>query len=192
MLSTKINLFRILITLIFLSILLFACTADKPLKPEVKAFREQMMSDFNILKSELIPTLEKDKPVVAAGEAIENFLLELKNDNRRIFGIGLLDISGEYLTGFVIENKTTGKLIKDKYKDMNFHSFKVVEQIVKSRKILQEQLYLQNARILAIGFPVIKEGDFLGILCFTFKSHEFEKKWGISEKEFLQIDFGKV
>jgi hypothetical protein len=192
MLSTNKNLFRVLTALISLSVLFFACTSDKPLRPEVKAFREQMIADFNLLKSELIPALENDKPDMAAGKVIEKFLMELKSNDRRIFGISLLDTSGEYLTGFVIENKTTGKLTKDKYKDMNFHSFKIVEQIVKSRKILQEQLYLQDAIILAIGFPVIKEGDLLGIVCFSFKSHEFKKKWGISEKEFLQIDFGKV
>ena len=192
MLPANKNLFRVLIALISFSFLFFACTSDKPLRPEVKAFRDQMIGDFALLKSGLVPALENDKPVVAADDVIENFLMELKSNDRRIFGISLLDTSGEYLTGYVIENKTTGKLIKDKYKDMNFHSFKIVEQIVKSRTILQEQLYLQDAMILAIGFPVTKEGDLLGIICFSFKSHEFEKKWGISEKEFLQIDFGKI
>ena len=186
------NRFRVLMVLMYFSVLIFACTSDKPLNPEMKVFREQMLEDFDLLGSRLIPAMEKDKPVVAAGEEIENFLMELKNDDREIYGISLLNKSGEYLTGFVIENKATGKLTKDKYKNMNFHSFKVVEKIVKSRRILQEQLYLQDARILAIGFPLIKNGNLMGILCFSFKSHDFEKKWGISEKEFLRIDFGKV
>lgn len=178
--------------LISLSALFPSCSSDKPLRPEVQSFREQMLTDFNLLQSRLVPVLEKDKPVDAAADVIENFLLELKNNDRRIFSIGLLDKSGEYLTGFVTDSKNTGKLIKDKYKNMDFHSFKVVEKIINSERILQEQLYLQDSEILGIGFPIVKDGDFIGILCFTFKTHEFKKKWGISEKEFLKIDFGKV
>ncbi len=192
MIYPKKKCFQALITLLSLSVLLSACTSNEPLRSEVQAFREQMLSDFNRLQSRLIPALEKDEPVTAAGEAIEKFLKELKDNDRKIFGIGLLDTKGEYLTGFVVEDITTGKLIKDKYKDMNFHSFKVVGQIVNSRKIMQEQLFLQDARILAIGFPVVNKDELLGILCFTFKSHELGQKWSISEEEFLQIDFGKV
>ena len=192
MLSVKIKWFQFLTVLISLSALFLACGSNEPLRSEVQSFREQMLADFNLLKSRLITALEKDKPVMAAGDVIENFLLELKENDRRIFGIGFLNKSGEYVTGFVIENITTGKLIKDKYKDMNFHSFKVVEQIVKSRKIMQEKLYLPDAGILAIGFPLVNEGELLGIICFTFKSNEFKKKWEISEKEFLEIDFGKA
>ena len=184
--------FKSLVFFLILSPVYFGCSSDKPLKPDVQAFREQMIKDFNLLESGLIPALEGDKPILAASEVIDHFLIELKNNNRKIFGISLLDTSGEYLTGFVIEDKTAGKLIKDKYKNMNFHSFEVVDRIVKSRKIIQERLYFQDTRILAIGFPVIKDDDLLGILCFSFKSHEFEKKWGISEKDFLEIDFEKM
>ena len=184
--------FKRLIAPVLFPIMFFACTSGEPVKPGVQAFREQIFSDFNLLKTRLIPALETDRPIAAAGREIEDFLLELKNKDQGIFGISLLDLSGEYLTGFVIDNKDTGKLIKDKYKDTNFHSYRVVEQIVNSRKVIQEQLYLQDTSILAIGFPLIREGDLLGILCFSFKSREFEKKWGLSEKEFLQTDFGKL
>ena len=192
MLFTNKIFFKGLMAFIPFTFLFLACTSDESLRPDVLAFRKQMIEDFYLLKSGLIPALDTNKPVLAAGETIENFLKEIKSDNRKIFGISLLDVSGEYLTGFVIENTTTGKLIKDKYKNMNFHSFKVVERILKSRKIMQERLYFQDARILAIGFPLIKGDDLLGIVCFSFKSHEFEKKWGISEKEFLKIDFGTL
>ena len=192
MLSTNKIWFKSFMVLILFSALFPACTSEEPLRPGVQAFREQMLADYDKLKSSLIPALEDDDPVVSSGKAIEIFLQELKNNNHRIFGISLLDVSGEYLTGFVIEDINTGKLIKDKYKNMNFHSFKVVEQIINSRKVIQEQLYFQDASILAIGFPVIKEGDLLGIVCFSFKSYEFKKRWGISKEEFLQIDFGKV
>jgi hypothetical protein len=190
-LFTKKTRLKVLTILIFFVDLFIACTSDEPVKPEIKTFREQMLVDFNLLKPRIISALEKDNPIMAAGEVIEQFLLELKSNDRRIFGIGLLDTSGEYLTGFVVDNNT-GKLIKDKYKGINFHSFEVVEQIVKSEKVMQERLYLQNARILAIGFPVIEAGDLLGILCFTFNSNEFKQEWGIDEEDFLKIDFGKV
>ena len=181
-----------LIVLLIFSGLFFSCSPEEPLRAEVHTFRNRILADFNKLKSVLVPALENDMAVIAAGDAIESFLLELKDNDRRIFGIGLLDKSGEYLTGFVIDNITPGKLIKDRYKDMNFHSFKVVDQIVNSRNVMQEKLYLQDTGILAVGFPLVREGELLGILCFTFKSRDIDKKWGISENEFLKIDFGKM
>ena len=178
--------------IISFSALFLACNTGEPSNPAAEEFRKQMLADYSDLKLTLIPALETDKPIVAAGEAIENFLLESKSNDQGIFGISLLDISGKYLTGAVIDNKNTGELVKDKYKDTNFHSYRVVEQIVKSRRVMQERLYLQDTSILAIGFPVINNRDLLGILCLSFESHEFEKRWGLSEKEFLHIDFGEM
>ncbi len=176
---------------IVLLTLITGCTSDKPKSPGVNGFHEQMLKDFDALESKLIPAIESDKQAAAVSKAIEIFIKELINDDRRVYGVGMLDTSGEYVTGYVIEDNAKKKLIKDKYKGMNFHSFKVVDKIIKSGKIMQEMLYLQDARILAVGFPVSKDRDVLGIICFSFKSHEFEKKWGISEKEFFEIDFNK-
>lgn len=192
MLSTNRIRSRGFMVFISFSALFLACNPGEPLNPAAEDFRKQMLTDYRLLSSVLVPALETDEPIVAAGEAIDNFLLEPKSKDQGIFGISLLDISGKYSTGAVIDSKDTGKLIKDIYKDTNFHSYRVVEQIVKSRRVMQERLYLQNNSILAIGFPVINNGDLMGILCFSFESHEFEKKWGLSEKEFLRIDFGEM
>jgi len=174
---------------IFFSGFFSTCTSDQLLSQRAQTFREQTLEDFDILTSKLMPALESDSPVIAAGEVIEDSLLDLHGAGRRILGIGLLDTSGEYLTGYSLEDKITGKLRKDKYKGMNFASFEGVEKIVNSRKIVQATFYLQDARVLVIGFPLVDGDNLLGIAYFSFNSQEFEEEWGISEKEFLKIDF---
>ena len=181
--------FSALIFSVLILVFFAACTSEKPQNPGVHNFREQMLEDFMALESKLIPALERNNPVHAVSKAIDDFLQELIKSDRRVYSIGLLDTSGEYLTGYVIDNKAKRKVTKDKYKNMNFYSFKTVEKILKSGKIMQDMLYLKDGSVLAIGFPVIKDGKLLGITCFSFKSFEFEKKWGISEKEFLKINF---
>jgi hypothetical protein len=136
-----------------------------------------------------VHAFDNDTFVIEAGVVIKDFLLDLHGAGRPILGVGVLDPSGEYLTGYSIEDKATGKLRKNEYKGMNFASFEGVESIVNSRKIVQAPLYFHDTKVFVIGFPLIKEDNLLGIAYFSFNSDEFKKEWGISEKEFLQIDF---
>lgn len=178
-----------LIASIFFLVFYSACTSTKPLSQSARTFREQTLEDFERLTSKLVPALDSDSPVIAAGAVIKDFLLDLHGDGRQILGVGLLDTSGNYLTGYRLEDKLTGKLRKDEYKGMNFSSFEGVEKIVKYREIVQAPLYFQDTRVLVIGFPLMKEDNLLVIVYFSFDSHEFEKEWGISEQEFSEIDF---
>jgi hypothetical protein len=187
--NTKKSWFFGLMASLLFSGLFSACTLEEPLSRNAQIFCDQTLEDFYVLRSKLIPALEGDNPITAAGAVIEDYLLDLHNAGRRILGVGLLDISGEYITGCSLEDKNSGELKKDKYKGMNFASFEGVERIVNSREIVQVPLYLQDARVLVIGFPLVDKDNLLGIAYFSFNSRDFMQKWGIGEEEFLQIDF---
>lgn len=177
------------IALIFFLASCSACTSDEPLSQSSLIFREQTLEDFDRLTSKLVPAFDRDNPVMEAGAVIRDFLLDLYGAGRPILGVGVLDPSGEYLTGYSIEDKETGQLRKNEYEGMNFASFEGVETIVDSGKIVQALLYFHDNKVLAIGFPLIKEDNLLGIVYFSFNSDGFEEESGISEQEFFQIDF---
>jgi hypothetical protein len=186
---TKKSWLWVLMASIFFLAFYSACTSNKPLSQSAKTFREQTLEDIDRLTPKLLQALGSDSPAIAAGAVIKDFLLDLQSAGRQIFGVGVLDTSGNYLTGYSIEDKVTGKLLKDQYRNMNFAYFEGVGKIVKSRKIAQVPVYFRDTRFFVIGFPLVNEENLLGIAYFSFNSHEFEKEWGINEQEFLQIDF---
>ena len=182
---------RGLIVPVFFLAFYSACSSGEPLSQNAQIFRKQTLEDFNHLTSKLVPALNSDSPVIEAGAVLKDFLLDLHGAGRVILGVGMLNTSGSYLTGYSLEDKATGKLLKNEYKGMKFASFEGVEKIVESGKIVQAPLYFRDTRVLVIGFPLVKGDNLLGIVYFSFNSDEFVKGWGISEQEFLRIDFSK-
>lgn len=178
-----------LIPSILFLVFFYACTFDKPLNQNAQTFRERTLDDFMILTSKLTPVLANDIPVTMAGEIIKNFLLDMNGVGRRILGVGLLDTSGNYLTGYSIEDRVKGKLRENEYKGMKFTSFEGVERIVQSRNIVQAQLYLGDTKVLVIGFPLVDKDNLICIAYFSFNSKELVKEWKMSEQEFLRINF---
>jgi len=165
------------------------CTPDQPLSQSAQTFREQTLEDFDRLTLKLGPAWDSDGQYAAAGEVIQDFLLDLREDGRHVLGLGVLDPSGNYLVGYRLDDTAPGSIEKSGYEDMSFASFKGVEEVVSSRKIVQIPLYFQEQRVLVVGAPLVKDGRLLGILCLSFETEKFEKKWEVSEQEFLKIDF---
>ena len=154
-------------------------------------FRQQTLEDFERLTPKLGPAFDSDSPDMASDEVIIDFLLELHDNGRHVLGLGVLDPSGSYRVGYRVDDTAPGSIEKSGYEDMSFASFKGVDRVVSSRKIVQVPLYFQEQRVLVVGAPLVKEGHLLGIMCLSFDTEKFEEEWGISEQEFLRIDFNE-
>lgn len=165
------------------------CTSDPPLSQSAMTFREETLESFEHLTLKLAPVLERDSLFGVAGEAIKDYLLNQYANDRYVLGLGVLDPSGEYLVGYRIGDTAPGSIDKSGYEDMSFASFKGVDQVVSSRKIVQVPLYFQEQSVLVVGAPLVREDRLLGIMCLSFDTEKFEKEWGINEQEFLKIDF---
>jgi hypothetical protein len=152
-------------------------------------FREETLEGFERLTLKLAPTLEDNGQYEAAGKGIKDYLQHQYVNGRHVLGLGVLDPSGNYLVGYRIGDTAPGSIEKSGYEDMSFASFKGVDQVVSSRKIVQMPLYFQEQNVLVIGAPLIREDKLLGIMCLSFDTEKFEKEWGISEQDFLKIDF---
>ena len=165
------------------------CTSDPPLSQEAMTFRQQTLEDFERLAPKLAPVLERESQFGAAGEVIKDYLLDQYVNDRYVLGLGVLDPSGDYLVGYRIGDTAPGSIEKSGYEDMSFASFKGVDRVVSSRKIVQVPLYFQEQSVLVVGAPLVNEDRLLGIMCLSFETENFEEEWGISEQEFLKIDF---
>ena len=165
------------------------CTSDPPLNESTVKFREETLDGFERLTLKLGPALEHDGQYEAAGEVIKDYLQHQYVNGRYVLGLGVLDPSGDYLVGYRMGDTAPGSIEKSGYEDMSFASFKGVDQVVSSRKIIQMPLYFREQNVLVIGAPLVREGRLLGIMCLSFDTEKFEKEWRISEQEFLRIDF---
>ena len=165
------------------------CTSDPPLSQRAMTFRQQTLEDFERLTPKLGPAFDSDSPDMASDEVIIDFLLDLHDNGRHVLGLGVLDPSGNYRVGYRLDGTAPGSIEKSGYEEMSFASFKGVEKVVSSRKIVQVPLYFQEQRVLVVVAPLVKEGPLLGIICLSFDTEKFEEEWGISEQEFLRIDF---
>ncbi len=152
-------------------------------------FRQQTLEDFERLTPKLGPAFDSDSPDMASDEVIIDFLLDLHDNGRHVQGLSVLDPSGNCRVSYRLDDTAPGSIEKSGYEDMSFASFKGVEKVVSSRKIVQMPLYFQGQRVLVVGAPLVKEGHLLGIICLSFDTEKFEEEWEISEQEFLRIDF---
>ena len=166
-----------------------ACAPEPPLSQSALDFRVRTLRDFEQLTLMLGPAWNSENSFATAGGVIRDFLLDLHGKGRHVLGLGVLDPSGKYLVGYRIDDTAPGSIRKSGYEDMSFASFKGVDEVVSSRKIVQVPLYFMEQKVLVIGAPLIKEDRLLGIMCLSFDTEKFEKEYGINEQEFLKIDF---
>ena len=64
-----------------------------------------------------------------------------------------------------------------------------MKEILESHQIIQTPLYVKNKKILVVGAPIVQKGNVVAIVYFYFELKALEETWGITEEEFLQIDF---
>lgn len=166
-----------------------ACAPEPHLSQSALDFRVRTLRDFEQLTLMLGPAWNSQDSFATAGEVIRGFLLDWHEKGRYVLGLGVLDPSGKYLVGYRLDDTAPGSIEKSGYKDMNFASFKGVDEVVSSRKIVQVPLYLKEQKVLVVGAPLIREDRLLGVMCLSFDTEQFEKEYGISEQEFLKIDF---
>ena len=72
----------------------------------------------------------------------------------------------------------------------NFAQYNAFKKVLKDRKISQERLFLQggqNTLVLCVPFP--RKGEMTGILAFTFRPADLKDQIGLTEEEFLAMDF---
>ena len=97
------------------------------------------------------------------------------------FEIGVTDQSGETLAAYPVKGDGKGK---------NYSQYDLVIKTINSKKILQQRFFLPDgSELYLICAPLIRAETLIGLVAIAISSVEAQKRWGLTEKEFLAIDF---
>jgi hypothetical protein len=172
-----------IITLLLLPGLIYGCQAQEPpLSPAAAAFKQEVKECIGRLVKPLIdPVLKGDS--AAINEALKKTEPEaIKLCRMCPFRMGVMNRNGDTLAVYPPR--------KDAHLD--FYQYEVVQQTLKTRKISQQRLFLQDgARLYVICVPILGQEEVVGILAIALNAEEAKKRWGLTEKEFLALDFNR-
>lgn len=97
------------------------------------------------------------------------------------FEIGVTDQTGETLAAYPAKGDGKGK---------NYSQYEIIIKTINSRKIQQQRFFLQDgSELYLVCAPLIRQDKLIGLVAVAISSVEAEKRWGLTEKEFLALDF---
>jgi len=172
----------LLLPLLFFGLIWGCQTKEPPLSPAAKAFKKELQDCLGRLVQPLVePVLKRDTA------AINETLKKTEPDAIKLcrmcpFRIGVLDASGDTLA--VYPPKKNMRL--------DFYNYEVVQQALRTRKVTQQRLFLQNgSRLYVICIPLLKNDRIIGLLALALSASDAKNRWGLTEKEFLSLDFNR-
>jgi hypothetical protein len=168
------------IVLITLSVTTGCGSKEPPLSPEARAFKLDIDKTLcQMLQSLAEPTFQGNIP------AIDKVLQSFAKTTAGMcvdcpYRLGVLNQKGDLLTTYP-KNDIIG---------LNFSSYKHILTSLKKQKISQAQAFsADGAKMYFIAAPLRKNNQVQGVVVLALSPADLEKKWRLTEKEFLVIDF---
>lgn len=157
-----------------------ACSAGPGSSDRAKAFQ-------GLIRGEILSRVEPVRRDLTAGDTaglqvlLEGFRNEIsRGRDRDRYAAGVLDGDG------IVAAASPGGSGKGIY----FSRYELFRKVMKQRRIVPFRLYLQDgSRLMAVAAPLGEDGLAAGILVLTFLSGELADRWGITEEEFLALEF---
>ncbi len=169
------------ILLLLLLMVLGGCQASEPpLTPAAAAFKKEVQECLDRLCQGVVGAIVKGD-VAALNETLKHIEPEaLKLCRMCPFRIGILDKTGETVTVYPFKAEAMA----------NFSNYEAVVQTLKDRKVNQQRLFLQDgSQIYIICVPLLQGENLVGIMVLSLSAEDAKKKWGLSETDFLAINF---
>lgn len=167
-------------TLVCAALLLWGCQAkEAPLSPAAASFKKEIKSCLDTLAAPLLePVANKNVAKIKVTlDKVEPQTLKLCR--MCPFQIGILNASGATLAVHPPSRETR-----------NFSSYDLVIKATNSKKIQQQRLFLQDGtQLYLICAPLIRQDTVIGLMAIAISADEAEKRWGLTEKEFLALNF---
>jgi predicted small lipoprotein YifL len=178
-LKALVNLF---LTMLLTALSLTGCGQAPPLSPQGQAFKNEVGNTIHQMQQSLANS-------VATGDvsAINKILQGYSASTAGLciecpYKTAVLNREGILLTTFP-DNEVVGR---------NFSSYRVVSVALQRERIAQSQAYLADGtKIYFISAPLIFQNKVAGVAVLALSHADLAKKWDLSEKEFLAIDFNR-
>jgi len=162
-------------------ILFFGCHREPPLNPGIATFKQELKSCLGSLSTNLEePVARKDIAGITAALAnVESPTVKLC----RLcpFEIGVLDPAGKILATYPVKGAGKAK---------DFSSYDLVKKAISGKKIQQQGLFLPDgSKLYLVCAPLIRKDVLIGLVAIAISSEDAKKRWSLTEKEFLALDF---
>jgi len=73
---------------------------------------------------------------------------------------------------------------------LDYSNMKPVSDALKNRRMVQGKFFRQNGfQAYYVLGPLLRQGQFVGLFVLGLSAKELKEKRGVSEKEFMAIDF---
>ena len=172
----------VIITLLFLSVGAGGCGKKEPplskealsLKKEIKERIEKYAPVF------LDPLSRRDKAAVQ--EALGKLSIEFTKGGQPLtWGAAVLDKDGITLGALTSGGPQAG---------LDYSNMKPVAEVLKNRKMIQGKFYRKDGfnAYYVVG-PLLRKEELVGLFVLGLPTKEVNEKRGVSEKEFMAIDF---
>ncbi len=166
----------------FLIILLICCACsakEPPLSPAAANFKQEVKDCITRLVAPLAGVVAK-QDVPAINNTLANAEPAIKLSRMCPFQIGVM-----YQVGDIV-----ARCPEKKEGAFNFSGYGLFEQVWKSHRTSQERFFLQDgSEIYIIAVPLLHEGQMVGLLGLALDAAEALHRWGLTDKEFLTLDF---
>jgi hypothetical protein len=152
-----------------------------PQSPGAVTFKREIKNCLSKLTAALKkPVAQRDIPGInAVLQEIESPAVKLCHICP--FKIGVLDQYGEGLASFpphAVNNM------------QNYSSYGLVVKAISTKHIQQQRFYLQNgSELYIICAPLLENGKLIGLIAIAINSADAQNKWGLTEKEFMGLNF---
>ena len=154
--------------------------AKSPLSPEAVTFQQEIQAVINRIAPPLAePVAHKDMQAVQKA-LVKAFSLCAEKCEGIFYNVFILDKNGVQ----------TAVYPPAEVKRFQFSNYTAVQKAFSERKPNQTILYQPDGTLTyIICLPLIYQGQVSGILALGFAGSDVTQKRGVSEKEFLRLDF---
>lgn len=161
---------------------LWGCeTKPPPLSPGAASFKHEIKTCMENLSAALMePVAQKDiEAINAALKKVESPAVKLCS--LCPFRIGVLNQFGEGLALYPSRSVNNAK---------NYSNYSLINKAINSKKIQHQQFFLQDgSQLYIICGPIIRDNQVIGLIAIAINSEDARKRWDLTEKEFLSINF---
>lgn len=168
-----------------LALMIFpGCTPKEPPNSDAAiSFKKEALNTIGYLSPLLADPLSRDD-IAGVTKAAKAGLSGKSAINPSLdFRFVVLDKNGVEIAGSGTDQKG---------EKFNFSNYRVVDEPLNKQKMAQARLYVQGGeKIFVIGSPLVFEKNIVGVLVIGLTMEEVQREWGVSEEEFLLIDFNR-
>lgn len=170
------------ISLACLAVILIGCQAQKPpLSKEAQALKKKLLGEIDKLTTQLVGPVSKQD-----WEAVK-LILQTTYENMQKEAT----LVPEMIVVLDRNSISRVRVPSTEERHFDFSNYTQAKTVFNEKKKVQATLYFKGMKIYVFLAPLLHNSKVLGAVSITFSENELEKKWGISEKEFLSIDFNQ-